>query len=467
MNPANANSKKIIGILFLAWLLTLPFGSKLFSLSLGFMTLYPNLLIGIALIFMTVRCIARWNLAMYVVGAFLLLWFVYAGVYIAVNGKTEMGVFHVRILGMQLLVAVLLFNMYLALGWSRFLELLKQGLRIYLHLLLVVGMFEAFSGMHIAGTQTEKFTDLEVSNLFYAPMFLYDNQNEFICYLLFLLALVMVIDKRIRFSDYAVLFYGTAVLFFSYVADARLGVIASFLILIVKCIQLLVKAKWLTDKWVPIAAVAVFLAISVVQLPVFLGPKILPYETFSNNKTVLIEDSTHTYYVPKMLKELDTTKEVISEKAKADKAGAPLTSNEVRKNMLLNGVAFIKEQPITGLGPGNFFNRIENGQAPYPTHTVRSPHNFVVEIIAQYGIIGWGYLLILLVLFSAFLRRYIRSRSAGLLYALLVFPLLGVMWLMPSSYLYLDIHWMLLPILICLYYTPEVFYEYGTMDQDN
>lgn len=72
-------------------------------------------------------------------------------------------------------------------------------------------------------------------------------------------------------------------------------------------------------------------------------------------------------------------------------------SGTVRLNLTLNGFDFLFETYLLGLGPGGFQSRLAQG-GRFPTLGVLSPHNGAIEVLAQYGVIVFAVLVILLTL---------------------------------------------------------------------
>lgn len=66
---------------------------------------------------------------------------------------------------------------------------------------------------------------------------------------------------------------------------------------------------------------------------------------------------------------------------------AHLSSNEVRKNLILNGFHFLKQSHFLGTGAGSFKVLMSQGKNLYDTSGIINPHNYFIEIIAQYGLI--------------------------------------------------------------------------------
>lgn len=62
-----------------------------------------------------------------------------------------------------------------------------------------------------------------------------------------------------------------------------------------------------------------------------------------------------------------------------------LNSNNVRINLILNGLEFFKSSPIIGLGAGNLDYYLAT-DAIYPTNGITKMHNLYMEILVTYGI---------------------------------------------------------------------------------
>src|SRR5690606_28565143 len=105
--------------------------------------------------------------------------------------KTALALFDLRSLLMQMITAFVLFSTFAQLGKERFFKIVVYGLRFSLLILIVSGFFESYTGIHIVGTFTEKILALRVGNIHYAPVFLYDNPNDFVAHYLFFTIFLM------------------------------------------------------------------------------------------------------------------------------------------------------------------------------------------------------------------------------------------------------------------------------------
>jgi len=432
--------KRNIEFLFLAWLLSLPFGTSIGSLSIGFLTIYPNLLLSFALLIPLPFVLKKWARPNIIFLAFISLWLVSAVIFAFYKGKSEIILFDIRSLIMQLIFTLLLFTTYSILGWTRFKELLIIGLRCFLFVLLAFGLFEFYTGNHLEGNTSAKLYYLPVNFIFYAPLFVYDNPNDFLLYCLFILVVLLIFDDRLRTNRFVPVSIALLLALFTICAYSRLS---NFLITIIVCFQIFqvildVKKRIEIKRYIPYAIVFALMVIVLLINPVFVGPKYLNANKFQRNGLdITLTDSL-------ILNDNGTT---IGRKSRLVKYNEP-SADEVRLNLTLNGLDLIRENPILGVGPGQFRQRHINHEVKRRVGTVVSPHNFVIEVLSQYGIIGWGYFIFVFYLaYELVLKKRSIARN-NKNWFIIVFVSLPVFWLMPSAYLYLNIHWLFLPLLL-------------------
>lgn len=65
-------------------------------------------------------------------------------------------------------------------------------------------------------------------------------------------------------------------------------------------------------------------------------------------------------------------------------------SAAIRLNLAKNGLVFLSESYGLGAGPGSFEHLMLAGAGHYPTERIVNPHNFWIEILAQYGVLVFG-----------------------------------------------------------------------------
>lgn len=380
---------------------------------------------------------------------FLLVWLITAISQVFFYVQNEPAIFDVRSLIMQLFVAVVIFNSYTILGKDEFKSLLTKGLWTFLFILLSFGVVEFITGIHFTGTTTAKFEHLPASVVYFTPLFLYDNPNDYVLYLLSITSLLILFDSKLRQNSYKILLLLLINYLFMYTSDARLAKLAMYGIAFIFLIKLIIdnKESLTKIKWLPVISVITMSILLLWSKPLF-------FDVYTKNipdRFYEFKQVTHDKKDFKIneLKEVLTEQEQESFNDYLDSVAATTSSGNVRKNLLLNGINLLKDNPLIGVGPGQFRQRHIEGNVEHPTHTVTNPHNFPIEIISNYGIIGWGYLLIFgYVLLQLFIEaKTIANYRWYLTSYILLTP---VFWLIPSSYLYLSIHWITLPLLLIL-----------------
>jgi hypothetical protein len=447
----NSQFLQLTTILFIAWLLTLPFGSNLLGVSLGPLTIYPNLILTLVLAPVGVLSFKKWNKLEVSILGFLFLWMLFAIFQGQKSGFLKEEIFDIRSLIMQFLVALVLVGTYHSLGKQQFLKFTVIGFRCFLFILLSAGTIEFLTGIHFAGTKTQELLELPVGNNFYAPMFIYDNQNDYLAYLIFTFLTLNLFDEKLRNNTYLQLLFLVIIFVFASYADSNFAKIVSFGIIVLQLGILVfqqIQRKKVLD-FLPYIVAFILLIITVFTNSLFFGPK---YENSANYRLNGVQ----------IVNQEKGKIEVISAKEKLSKSEqnqviayldsvntkSPEGATNLRKNLILNGIDFIKSAPIFGIGPGGFALKIKRNEHKHFIHTHTSPHNFPIEIISEFGVFAWTYFVLILIVIVAIskLHKFISSfHKIAFLQLLIAIPFL---WMMPSAYLYLTIHWLFLPLLL-------------------
>ena len=185
------------------------------------------------------------------------------------------------------------------------------------------------------------------------------------------------------------------------------------------------------------------------QNKLFLGPLLENSADYRINAlTMLSKDSTGYHIIlarEKLTKK--EQKEVVLYMDSVHKNN-PEKSVNVRKQMILLGIQMLKEKPLSGFGPGGYFTESVKRNNEFHMGTQRSAHNFPLEIISQYGLIGWFYFAFFGFVFISMIRKMgsIISKENALFCIVLIS--LSLLWLMPSSFLLLEIHRLILPLFV-------------------
>ncbi|MFY7669086.1 MAG: O-antigen ligase family protein [Crocinitomicaceae bacterium] len=457
MSPFNVNfksifseSRNLVRFLFFAWLLTLPFGSNIGGFSIGLLTIYPNLIVTLAILPFCLIAVKKFNRFEIIILSFLFIWLVYALISSSFNGFPPEAIFDVRSLIMQFLFGFVLIGSFHILDKEKFLRLVKLGVRCFLFVLLFSGIFEFLTGIHFAGHKTTELLQLPVGNTFYAPMFIYDNQNDYLTYLIFIFLILNIIDEKIQTNSLFQILVTLVIFVFSTFADSNFAKIISggiLVFLLVKSVFFHLKINGIKSIY-PYLIVLLLLGITIFNNRIFLGPK---YENGANyrlNGVSLIEKREGRINVVSAKDQLSKKEQkMLIDELDSINTKSPTGSVNLRKNLILNGIDFIQSAPILGIGAGGYAQNCKAKQNNYFVHTHTSPHNFPIEIISQFGLFGWLYFSFLIFIFVSFfqIRNTISSPKKIALTLLMVS--LPLLWMMPSSYLYLTINWLLLPIL--------------------
>jgi hypothetical protein len=457
MSPFNVNfksifseSRNLVRFLFFAWLLTLPFGSNIGGFSIGLLTIYPNLIVTLAILPFCLIAVKKFNRFEIIILSFLFIWLLSAVISSSLNGFSSEAIFDIRSLIMQFMFGFVLIGSFHILDKEKFLRLVKLGVRCFLFVLLFSGILEFLTGIHFAGHKTAELLQLPVGNTFYAPLFIYDNQNDYLTYFIFIFLILNIIDEKIQTNFLFQILVTLVIFVFSTYADSNFAKMISggiLVFLMAKSMFFHFKINGLKSIY-PYLIGLLLLGITVLNNRIFLGPK---YENGANYRLngvsmIAKKDGKLTVFSVKDQLSAKDQKMLIAELDSIN-TKSPTGSVNLRKNLILNGIDFIKSAPILGIGAGGYAQKCKAKQNNYFVHTHTSPHNFPIEIISQFGLFGWLYFSFLIFIFVSFyqIRKTISSaEKIALTFLLVSLPLL---WMMPSSYLYLTINWLLLPIL--------------------
>lgn len=437
-----------IAVLFIAWWFTLPMGAFFGSVDLGAMVLYPNLVCALLLGIFGLKSIFKWEKTHYFFFGFLVLWTIQGGVQFFSQTKTALALFDLRSLLMQMITAFVLFSTFAQLGKERFFKIVVYGLRFSLLILIVSGFFESYTGIHIVGTFTEKILALRVGNIHYAPVFLYDNPNDFVAHYLFFTIFLMLLYKKWAKQTFLMLMILVTGYFFAFLADSLFGKITVVLLSIFYLLREFSSINF-NQKLIGIGAITVF-ALLFLTNPIFIGPRYQNGNQYRINEMVNVKiDSANVEILDVKTHYSLADQKRIYNALDSLEHNNPTNSQNVRKALMLNSFHFIKEAPFWGIGVGQFYQRHIDKNVPNNTGTVTSAHCFPLEIIATYGLSGWIYFIFL---GFVFIQLLCFSKQLELSYSLLVccFMTLAIIWLMPSNYLYLEISKMTIPLLLLL-----------------
>ena len=438
---------------FSLWFLLFPFDAYILPISIGFMTLYPFLILTLLLFassFFTPKKLElkpylKWALIFFISIA---LWGIV--MYNFVEGKSE-AKFEIRSLVMQALCITLIFQTFRIIGSTEFFKRIFQLSIILFIGLSLIGWFEFFTGIHIQGLHTEKLLKLPAGNITYSPVFIYDNSNTFLCYL-FSLAIIILIskpEKRLRFIEVSSIIF--QVLFFSIIADSRFGKIISIALFVFYAFSF-IDLSFILKRINYLKAGAFIFACTLCVFafnPVYWGPIWKNGKEYKLNAIMgIIDFNGKPQFIPSDSLVKQYGKEKILLAMDTFELQGKSNSNLTRKNLLLNGAWMIQQHPIMGLGPGQYSWYTKNKLTPYETGTVDSPHEGLTELVSQYGIPFTLFFFFVIVL--TFLQ-FMKQKKFNLFNTSQWVFCLGLFWIiaaMPSAWLVLNCGWILIAILL-------------------
>lgn len=436
-------SSSLVYRLFIALLIFLPFGASLFAFSIGFMTLYPFLIILLFLVayswvneygqykklFYSFPPLVRYYIA------FLALWMLYSVIYGFFGVSKEDFLIDIRSVGLFLLTswAVIYARYKLAGRWYATLQIFFTAFYFFL---VIVGLFEIITGIHFAGAFTKKLEEIPIGNITYSPVFIYDNPNNYATYLTLTGALSVLFHNFKERNTLLVIFVVLFNYLIYYIISGRIGFIIFFFSCLWLFFYLGYKMRYkehVRKIMMYIGVLLVFFIIALWILPKYYGPiwrKEPEKELFVTKKPGLPVNESSTLIELKYLPYLNK-----------DTLDFRFTSTKIRIALIANAWEYIKESKGLGIGPGQFRYLHKIGHKKYYTKTNISPHNWPLELLSQYGLLIfilyitlWGWIV-------GILLQKIRSDAILSSFALLAILIFFLCSLFPSGFLILDINW--------------------------
>mgnify|MGYP002422916626 CR=1 FL=1 len=389
-----------------------------FSIKLGFFSLFPYRILLIAaavwLIWEMMNSqdpIERWN-RVQVKGilAFFAFWFCYGMISLLWVKSVTDGLKYLSLLGMGM------FFVFLIVMYFQKLERLLAFYYIWMVMtvfLMIIGLYNHFTLHHLPSSTLYNGPQYKQ----HYPTSVFFNQNDFATFLSISFFFYAAFFKNVKNSylKIAGLVLACCSVYLIFLTGSRasiLGVIAGLLLYAFILLPRFLK------KWVLVAAVCGFAAFAVL----FAGK---------------ITNVVYTLFLAPQT---------------AHDFSEPLPSNVARANLLKNAGHYVLDTYGFGVGVGNVPYYLEH-HAIFDTDQVVEVHNWLVEIMANFGVIMmlgyvtmYGYLMLLLYRFykSRLTSRY-KLLLEGLLAALISFLVSSIS---PSSMSNLYFHWVFLALVI-------------------
>lgn len=438
------HSKKWIEIIFTFFLITFLLGSKLTSFSLGFFTVYPNLILMATLGFMGFFHFqyVKSKIEKYFL-CFLLFWVLYSlGFYFFIDFNQDAKI-DVRSLLLMLITTWNILWVKSFIGFGKWISSIKTALTIIFITLVLFSLFEFITGIHFTGNFTDKLMLAKYFDSIYSPVFLFDNPNNVAAYIIVISALLFLIETRLKKRiSYIILLIFTDFII-SILTFSRFGMFLSVFLLFGYLVLLFPYFNYKLNKN---KTLRIYVVVSILML-------------------FILYIKTPKYYGPIWNKDSKISERVEGTKRKGEKGKSLLlldaheakhnskekenyNSKKIRKALFFNGLNMLVESNYLGVGPGQFRSFHKSKKVKYYTKTNISPHFWAIEILSQYGVIIFG---VYLFFIGWIIVKSVKVMKSHFFYGsipLVTLFIFGVCSLMPSSFLILDINWIFMAVMI-------------------
>ncbi len=444
--------KKLITILFYFLLLTFPFGSFLLPISIGFATIYPNLITLLILFTLGIfnYKVITTKLEWFTI-YFFIFWFLYSLTgFFFVEGKTS-AYYEVRsvlLMGVTIYVIVWIKNF---LGLEDFIKKVYKIFEIIYFFLVSISIFEIYTGIHFKGEFTNKIITLPIGNVTYSPAFLSDNQNTFLAVLLTIGAILLLFRSKFQRNIFISIAVIITSFFVSYVSASRMGEYVSYFMTVWLLTNYLRdiynhyrQKKSLKEQHIFTFFLLIVLIIVGISKPIYVGPK-LRKETFVYKQKLTVAKELKGVNEKSRLIEMQYVQYL-----NQDVLDSNYNSVKIREALIYNGIDYLTKSNYLGIGPGQYRHKHINNDKKYYTKTNIGPHFWLIEVLSQYGIIVFlGYVSVLLWVTVICLKNIIKSFYISLLVIMCIGVFLGAS-ILPSSFIVIDAGWYFFAFLISL-----------------
>lgn len=302
-----------------------------------------------------------------------------------------------------------------------------------LGIILLISIYEHFSLNHLPSDFSDHLNHIHPKHGDHKiPFATFGNPNNLAVYLVFSIILLRAYawhtDKnKLLTNIFTALSVGIIIL-----TNSKFSIIALIVFFIFECFLYVISKNHFKfsslfrySKWIGLAA---FITACVY----FGGQQLIGY--YENPKPVNEKDSEVLMIAVQAPQQPDTL----------------LNSNQIRLNLIKNGIHFFKESKGLGQGAGSFRYLIESDKGPYPTRGIVNPHSWIFKLLANYGIlitllfIGWlGYCAIIVIKGMIIIRKH--TQLIPLIFIaggiLLTYPLISNA---PSSFVTNTVNWAML-----------------------
>ncbi|MCB0819813.1 MAG: O-antigen ligase family protein [Bacteroidetes bacterium] len=318
--------------------------------------------------------------------------------------------------------AFLLSGFSLILVFQSFLKHVKFGPRVMLYACaaglagqLLINFIEIFQGIHLDGNFLEVVSLYDTNSLVkFIPAGTFDNPNNLAIFLnLAMLALLALFKLKPERSDLwlLLLVLSSVVLFSCY---SRFGMI----------------------NFIFIVALFPFFF----NYPGYLRELILKTSSFRYIILGLVLSASVVLYNGMDYRSVEKTEGKSSDKSIA-----------VRKNLILNGIDFFRASNGVGIGAGNFESYHTYSKIKYNTKGIINSHNWIIQILSQYGIlitlllftwyVSTGWHIFKISISKTIQENTFRPFIVMVFIMMIIYPVISMM---PSNFLQNPYNWLML-----------------------
>lgn len=457
-------------------IISFPFGAMIFSLHLVYFTIYPYIVVLFSLFIFSFffisqkkelsgsskhedelyRALRNKRLFYKISFLYFVLLFLYGLLLAFISGVKSYSIFDLRSLALFTVTIFIFYRSEQIIGWEKFKKMLGSIFALIFIAFTIIGIFEFLTGIHIQGSFTQKLLESPVSNEIYNPFFIYDNPNNFITYYIIIGITLFLLNDKIKSNFGLSVLILTLIFAFSSLNNSRFGELSSIVIFIETVTIHYRSIKYYIIKhYIPILIILIFTLCAFMFNPLYFGPLWQKSDRYIENSILLVQ----TDYPYKVIdnKSLDTCKnrdEIISAFKSYRSDVASKGSDAVRAKLIKNGLFLFTKSNGIGVGPGMYRYYHDIKQIPNNVALQNGPHNWAIELISQYGILGILYFLLFLYMTVVSLCSLKKAKEAAILFlfSTLIF---FIMSNSPSAFGLLDINWIFTGIIL-LFFTNEI-----------
>jgi hypothetical protein len=262
----------------------------------------------------------------------------------------------------------------------------------------------------------------------FIPVATFDNPNNLAIYLSLSLVFLSVLIRQCKYLFFFSILF--CVNFYLIVlTGSRIGIIFSSLLLLI----------WILVNFKPIIMNTLKDMYLKIIGSILLFVLVFMFNTSDKVNRSQIENREHvlTEYHDKIKNEYGSN-------------GYDSLSVNVRKNLILTGLDFAKTSYFIGVGSGSFEAKIRKGENKYLTFGIPNPHNYFIEVFAQYGILITLFILGIFsfIGFNVLAKMFVNKMFEEGLFILLLIVCYSLLSNANSSFLPLPLNWFIFSLIM-------------------